>query len=180
MATTPSLDAPPEGRDAAKLATLSAAAIGAFLTLAALALFGGKTAVSVAAGAVIAVLNLVTMSAIIRAMLRPAGAEAEAGAEAGAELEGSPADADGGDEAVVPAPDHAAEGKRGGAAWGAFAVVKIAILFGSIWILLTRGLVDPIPLVVGYGVLPLGITVGGLLTSLAPRRRRRGRRTRTE
>lgn len=178
MATTPS----PEGAapDAARIATVSAVAIGAALTLAALLVFGGKTAISVAAGAVIAVLNLVTMSALIRAMLRPAEAEAGAGAELATTPDPNAEAGEAMDEAAAPAPDHVAEGKRGGAAWGAFAVVKIAVLFGSIWILLTRGLVDPIPLVVGYGVLPLGITVSGLLTSLAPRPRGRGRRTRPE
>ena len=65
-----------------------------------------------------------------------------------------------------------AQGKRGGAAWGAFALVKIIVLFGGIWVLLTRGWVDPMPLVVGYGVLPLGITASGLFGSLAPRPRR--------
>ena len=80
-------------------------------------------------------------------------------------------DVDAGAKDDTTTADHVAEGKRGGAAWGAFAVVKILVLFGGIWILLTRGLVDPIPLVVGYGVLPIGIAASGLLTGLAPRRR---------
>jgi hypothetical protein len=87
----------------------------------------------------------------------PAVPHDEAGAEAGADAE--------------PAVDHAREGKRGGAAWGAFALVKIVVLFGGIYLLLTKGMVDPIPLVVGYGVLPLGIACSSLFTSLAPRGR---------
>jgi hypothetical protein len=65
-------------------------------------------------------------------------------------------------------PDHADAGRRGGLAWGIFAVLKILFLFGGVWILFTRGLVDPIPLVVGYGVLPLGIAASALWPSLRP------------
>jgi hypothetical protein len=83
-----------------------------------------------------------------------------------------------GDEEPEPAIDHASEGKRGGAAWGLFAVVKIVVLFGGIYLLLTKGLVDPIALVVGYGVLPLGIAASSLVNSLSPRSRRAGRRPR--
>lgn len=160
MANTTRTDAP-EGPDAAAVAAIAAGVIGAVLSVAALGIYGSRTALSVAVGAIIAVANLVTMSAIIRALLKPPD-EAEAA---------SPA------EGAEPAPeprepvDHRAEGKRGGAAWGLFAAIKILVLFGGIWILLTRGWVDPIPLVVGYGVLPIGIAASGLLTSLAPRRR---------
>jgi len=38
---------------------------------------------------------------------------------------------------------------------------------------LTRGVVDPIPLVVGYGVLPLGIAASTLFRGLSPRARGR-------
>lgn len=170
MATTPSPEASSrgdDGPDSAKIAAVAAGAIGAALTLGALAIFGGKTALSVGVGALIAVANLVTLSAIIRAMLQPAeaaGTEEEVATVAGP---GEDARAD-----VQPAPNHVAQGTRGGAAWGAFALVKIIVLFGGIWVLLTRGWVDPMPLVVGYGVLPLGITASGLFGSLAPRPRR--------
>lgn len=156
----------PSSPDAANVAAVSAAVLGAALTIGALALFGTRAALSVGAGATIAVANLVTMSAIIRAMLRP-GDDAEAEVDADAKA----------DEVSA---DHVAEGKRGGAAWGAFALLKILLLFGGVWLLLTRGVVDPIALVVGYGVLPVGITVGGLVTSLDPRSRRAGRRSRTK
>lgn len=184
MATTPSAEASaPAGPDAAKISAVSAAAIGAALTVGALALFGGRTALSVGAGTVIAVANLVMMNAIVRSMLRPAVADAVADASAKASADADAdanADAGADADAVGPAADHAAEGRRGGAAWGAFALVKILLLFGGIWVLLTRGLVDPIPLAVGYGVLPLGITVSGLFTSLAPRPRGRRARIRTK
>lgn len=50
--------------------------------------------------------------------------------------------------------------------WAILAIVKIVILFGGLWLLLTRRVVDPIPLVVGYGVLPLGITASAVWSSL--------------
>lgn len=182
MATTQNGDAP-EGPDAAAVAAVAAAGLAVVLALGALALFGTRTALSVAAGGVIAVANLVTMSAIVRALLRAPDdvpgttSEATASPEATATADGA---APAGETVEADAPDHAREGKRGGAAWGAFAVVKIILLFGGIWILLTKGLVDPMPLVVGYGVLPLGIAASSLYTSLRPRSRGPGRRNRSK
>ena len=158
MGTTPSGD-PPDGADAATAAAIAAAAMGVVLTIGAVALFGAHAALSVGVGAVIAVLNLVTMRAIVGALLRPPEGDERADADSEAQTRTH--------------KDHVAEGKRGGAAWGAFAVVKILVLFGGIWILLTRGLVDPIPLVVGYGVLPIGIATSSLFAGLAPRRGRK-------
>ncbi|MBS2013339.1 MAG: hypothetical protein JST00_10655 [Deltaproteobacteria bacterium] len=159
-------------RDVAKDAAIAAAGIGAFMSLAALGLYNGRAAISVAVGAFIAVANLVMLSALIRAILRPPeGLDPDPTVSEGDEGKGE-GSREGGDAAAAPGatPDHAAEAKRGGAAWGAFALFKILFLFGGIWILLTRGLVDPIPLVVGYGVLPLGIVAAGLMASLRPSR----------
>lgn len=178
MATTPSAEAAPaEGTDAAKVAAISAGVLGLALSVAALAVFNWRYGLSVAAGSTIAVANLVTMSAIIRALLRPAEAEAEAIAAAEAEkaealAKGEPLEPLE-EEEPEPPVDHAREGKRGGAAWGLFAVLKIVVLFGGIYLLLTKGMVDPIALVVGYGVLPLGIAASSLISSLAPRPRGR-------
>jgi hypothetical protein len=169
MATTPS---PDTGPDAANVAAIGAGILGVVLTVAALALYGQRTGLSVAAGATIAVLNLLTMRAIVRALVRSGDAEADANAEVTADAE---AKADTTPQAEAETRDHRAEGRRGGVAWGAFALVKIFVLFGGIWILLTRGMVDPIGLVVGYGVLPLGIAASSLFTSLAPRPRRKTR-----
>lgn len=169
MATTPSVEAPET--DAAKVAAIGAAILGVVLTIAALAVFGTRTGLSVAIGAIIAVANLVMMSAIVRAVLRPADGDASADGDAAAN-----ANADANADAAVDPLDHAAEGKRGAKAWGAFGLVKIVLLFGGIYVLLTKGLVDPMPLVVGYGVLPLGIAASSLFSGLAPRGRRAGRR----
>ena len=120
-------------------ATKMAAALGAALALAALAFFGTRSAISVFVGATIAVGNLIALRALIRALLPPADSE----------------------------PTAKSSGVAG--AWAIFAVLKMLILFGGVWILLTRGIVDPMPLVVGYGVLPLGITASALFP---PRKRR--------
>jgi hypothetical protein len=141
-------------------ASKAAAALGAVFALAALSLYGTRSAISVVVGVVIAVANLLTMRAIIRALIQ--GPEADS-----KDATGSPG---GEPEAEKPKPDHVGTGRRGGIAWGVFAVLKIFILFGGVWILLTRGLVDPIPLVVGYGVLPLGIAASSLWSSLSTRR----------
>jgi hypothetical protein len=147
---------PKKEADGASVAAKAAAILGAIFALAAFALFDLKTAWSTAIGAAIAVANLVALRAIVQSMVRAPESDPEENEE-GAEPRPAPA-------------DHAAEGRRGGVAWGIFAVFKILLLFGGIWILLTVGLVDPMPLAVGYGVLPLGIVVSSFRTSLAPRR----------
>ena len=136
--------------DDVTLATICAAVLGGVFAIVALTTHDARTAASVAVGAVIAVANLLTMRAIIRAVID--------------EDEDREKDAPGDDA------DHRRAGRRGGAAWGVFALLKIFLLFGGIWILLTKKLVDPIPLVVGYGVLPLGIAASALVRALKPRR----------
>lgn len=183
--TTPSAERTEraEGPDAATVSAIAAGGLGLALTVGAFAMFGSRAGLSVGAGATLAVANLVAMSAIVRRVLQPSDdlpaetnatgtkpeldLDADLDARATAELAA--------DENANAAPkpedavDHAAEGKRGGAAWGAFGLAKIVFLFGGIYVLLTRGLVDPMPLVVGYGVLPLGIAASSLFTSLQPR-----------
>lgn len=141
----------PDERDGATVATIAAAVLGALFSVLALVFFGGRAAGSVLVGAVIAVSNLVMLRAIIRAILRPPEED---------------------DDGENPSSDERSK-EGGGAVWGVFAVVKILVLFGVVGLLLTKGLVDPIPLVVGYGVLPLGITASALIDSLAPTSRRR-------
>ncbi len=145
--------------------------IGGVLTLGAVGLYGTRTAMSVAIGAGVAIANLAVLRAIMRAIL--SGTETETSTPASQDASNA--------ESTEAAPHealeahHVAEGKRAGSAWALFAVMKILVLFGGVWILLTRGLVDPIPLVVGYGVLPLGISVSGIFASLVPKAAPRGR-----
>lgn len=125
-------EAPPNEeppRDDIGTAAKAAAILGGILAAFALPISGPRAAVSVLVGAAIAVANLVSMRAIIRALVR--------------------------------SPDDAGP-STGQALWALFAALKILLLFGGIWLLLTRRLVDPMPLVVGYGVLPLGIAASAV------------------
>ncbi len=58
-------------------------------------------------------------------------------------------------------------GGSGAGAWGISAFTKMLVLFGGIWLLMTRGLVDPMGLVVGYGALPIGIAIGSIVSDKA-------------
>ncbi len=52
----------------------------------------------------------------------------------------------------------------GAGTWGLLAMVKMVVLFGGIWLVMTKGLVDPLGLVVGYGSLPIGIAIGSIVS----------------
>jgi len=140
----------PEESDDTLQSVKAAALLGGVFALVALSLYGTRTALSVLIGAAIAVANLVTMRAIIRALVQ---------------IPPEPGGSDDGTSGQ-DRPDHGRKGQRGGMAWGIFAALKMLILFGGVWILLTRQVVDPMPLVVGYGVLPLGIAASALWSSL--------------
>lgn len=147
-------DRPPEDRDDTAHAAKAAALLGGVFALLALGLYGPRAASSVLVGATIAVANLLTMRAIIRALIQvPREPEEKGDGESGQEDR-----------------DHKRSGRQGGVAWGIFAALKILILFGGVWILLSRQLVDPMPLVVGYGVLPLGVAASALWSSRREKR----------
>jgi hypothetical protein len=65
--------------------------------------------------------------------------------------------------ALVAAPYEDAK-TNGAFVWGVIALGKILVLFGGLWFLMTRHMVDPIPLVVGYGSLPIGIAIGAVVS----------------
>jgi hypothetical protein len=59
--------------------------------------------------------------------------------------------------------------RRGAAApWTAFAMLKLAGLFGGVWFILSSGIASPLSLLVGYGALPIGITLGTLFGPKPP------------
>jgi hypothetical protein len=167
--------------DGAAIAAKAAAIFGVLFTIAALGLYDSKVAFSVFVGAAIAVANLVMMRAIIRALIQaPEPADDEKPREpatSGIDDVEEMADRELAQEAQAKDAkthrEHVETGKKGGSAWGIFAVLKIIFLFGGIYILLTKGWVDPMPLAAGYGVLPLGIFASAAWGNLAPRRRRR-------
>ncbi|MBK9262075.1 MAG: ATP synthase subunit I [Polyangiaceae bacterium] len=59
--------------------------------------------------------------------------------------------------------------RRGKAApWTAFAMLKLAGLFGGVWLILRTGIASPLSLLVGYGALPIGITLGTMFGPKPP------------
>lgn len=168
-------DAEPEG-NAMRGALAPVAAIGAALTVGAFALFPARTGASVLVGAVIATSNLYVLIRVVEALLTPADDPAD---DPAARPDPSPpselAPESAPDEGREPTPPSKPKSTFS-AAWALLGVVKMLVLFGGIWALMTRELVDPIGLVVGYGCLPLGVSLRGLLPALRPRATpRRGR-----
>ncbi len=121
MTPSPDEDVP----DTSLLASKIAAVLGAVFTVVALGWQGPRAAASVFAGATVAVVNLLALRALIRALLKP-------------------------------------ERPKGGVGWVLLALGKMLFLFGGLWLLATSRLLDPLPMLVGYGVLPLGITASAL------------------
>lgn len=114
----------------------AAALLGAAFALGALGAYGARAAWSVLVGTGIAVANLLAMRVILRALVK------------------------------VPAEGEPSPSPGKSLVWGLLAVLKILLFFGGVWFLLTRRLVDPMPLVVGYGTLPLGIAASAVWSSL--------------
>jgi len=56
-------------------------------------------------------------------------------------------------------------GGAGKGAWRLIGVFKMVALFAGVWLLLTTGLVDPIPLVAGLLALPVGLVTGSMLSA---------------
>lgn len=168
-------DAEPESQEhnTMRAALGPVAALGAALTAGAFALFRARTGVSVLVGAVIATSNLYVLIRVVEALLTPAEDAGAAAPSATPELDAEVAP----DERERTPPSKPKS--TFSAAWALLGVVKMLVLFGGIWALMTRELVDPIGLVVGYGCLPLGLSLRGLLPALRPRatpRRGRGER----
>ncbi len=60
-------------------------------------------------------------------------------------------------------------GRRGNTApWALIAVLKLAALLFGVWMILKSGLVSGLSLTVGYGALPIGITLGSLFGPKPP------------
>ncbi len=66
--------------------------------------------------------------------------------------------------AVAVAPVEPGRAGNAGFVFGVLALGKILVLFGGIWLVLTRGLADAIPLVIGYGAMPIGIAIGAVVS----------------
>jgi hypothetical protein len=50
------------------------------------------------------------------------------------------------------------------ASWALLAVLKMGGLFLVVWLLLRYALVSPLPMLIGFGALPIGIAIGSLVS----------------
>jgi hypothetical protein len=50
------------------------------------------------------------------------------------------------------------------AGWALVAALKMVGLVGVVWLLMRHGLVAPVPLMIGFGALPIGIAIGSLVS----------------
>jgi hypothetical protein len=122
---------------------VSVAAAGAGLAFVTLALFGVSAAFSVAVGSAIATGNLWALARIVSALL--------------------PRDAGGGDGGDGGDGDAHNTG-----AWALVGVLKMLGLFVVVYLLMRHEIVSPIPMLAGFGALPIGIAIGSLVSHRGP------------
>ncbi len=118
---------------------------GAALALGALAFSGASAALSAGAGGLIATANLWVLARIVTSLFPEERASATAGAS------GGPA-----------APTDVTRGAS--ATWTLVVLLKMLGLFGAVWLLMRQGLVSPLPMLVGFGALPIGIAIGSVVS----------------
>jgi hypothetical protein len=63
----------------------------------------------------------------------------------------------------VTAAESDGQASRGKRIWGVLALVKLIVLFGAVYFLIKSGVVEPLALTAGLGVLPIGIAIRSLL-----------------
>jgi hypothetical protein len=129
----------------------SVAIVGGLMATLAVPIFGLRAGLSVLLGTAIGALNLFALGRIIKALVPSDEAPGFVAATPGE----SPAAAE-----LRPVDPGS---KRSAAGWSVLAVLKIGALFGGVWLLWRSGWVAPLPMVMGYGALPLGLTLGSLL-----------------
>ncbi len=108
-------------------AIIAVAGCGLLLVIGAAFLAGGRAALGVAIGAIIATSNLWLLAYILRGVL---------------------------------------SGSRWSRAWGTVGGLKLLALLGGAWLLMRSEVVSGLHLVIGYGALPIGATLGSMM---APR-----------
>ena len=65
--------------------------------------------------------------------------------------------------ALLPAEKRAAKAQSR-ASWVLLAVLKMFALLGVTWLLMRHGLVSPLPMLLGFLSLPIGIAIGALVS----------------
>jgi hypothetical protein len=120
---------------------IAVALSGAVLAAATLPLFGVFAAFSVAVGAGLATGNLWALARIVSALLPAEGPE-------------------GANDA----------GPKNAGPWVLVGLLKMFGLIAVVWLLMRQGLVSALPMVVGFGALPIGIAIGSLVSDRGARR----------
>ena len=69
--------------------------------------------------------------------------------------------------ALLPDDSPGAE-SQSRAGWALVAVLKMFGLLGAAWLLMRHGIVSPLPMLVGFGALPIGIAIGSLVSDRRP------------
>ena len=109
---------------------------GAALSVGAFVSFGRGTSVSVATGAAIATANLLALAYTVSALLP----ESRSGTQPGSQEQPTPF------------------------GWVLVGLLKMFGLVVVVWLLMRHGLVSPVPLLVGFGALPIGIAIGSVVS----------------
>ncbi len=60
--------------------------------------------------------------------------------------------------------DQAGAEAQSRAGWALVAVLKMVGLLGAAWLLMRHGIVQPLPMLIGFGALPIGIAIGALVS----------------
>lgn len=107
---------------------------GALFAAAGSAVFSWQAGLSAGIGALIAATNLYVLARVVLAIAKDTA-------------EGGRSD----------------DARRGTRLWVVIAVLKLAILFGGVYVLIRFGAVQPLALAVGLGTLPIGIAMSSLV-----------------
>jgi uncharacterized membrane protein len=65
---------------------------------------------------------------------------------------------------LLPADETRKAAPGGTGAWLVVGLLKMALLFGGVWLLMSFRVVDPMPLFVGFACLPIGIAIGSIVS----------------
>jgi hypothetical protein len=65
---------------------------------------------------------------------------------------------------LVPADEKQKAAPGGTGAWLVVGLLKMALLFGAVWLLMSFKVVEAIPLFVGFACLPIGIAIGSIVS----------------
>jgi hypothetical protein len=66
--------------------------------------------------------------------------------------------------ALLPDETRASSGgARSAVAWAVLGMLKMFALFAVVWLLMRHGVVSVLPMLVGFGALPIGIAIGSLV-----------------